>query len=168
MGAGQIDLISGARVISLVIKSQNGNRFEFVYDDWVVDPDLVAGQTYASSPWGMRNEVIIAISPAENWSRKKFIAFDAYRRIDDPSVWAPMGNDGTDSELGPFDPARHEIIPGGWDHEHCCFCLTHIDDRHNPWGYVDSDESWLCSTCYEKYIRDRSFDFLEEYATHIA
>lgn len=165
MGAKQMDLISGTRVIGLDIKSQTPDyRFEFTYKDWVVDPNLVAGKTYPSTPWAMRNEVLVAISPASEWTRKKFVAFDAYRRISDPGMWAPLMDDGTGSILGPFDPGKHEIIRGGWDHEHCCVCLAHIDDDHNPWGYISVDDGWLCEACHKKYIVERSLDFLEEYA----
>jgi hypothetical protein len=48
-----------------------------------------------------------------------------------------------------------EIIPAGWDHEHCMLCMTTISELPDCQceGYNNEEENlWLCVACYERYI----------------
>jgi hypothetical protein len=69
------------------------------------------------------------------------------------------------AQFGPRDAVRYrrsggelvdpEIIPSGWDHEHCMLCMTKIAQLPDsePDGYSNQDGSqWLCLACYERYI----------------
>jgi hypothetical protein len=51
------------------------------------------------------------------------------------------------------------VRDGAWDHEHCELCNAHIGAAGSPVGYVDPDNRWLCTTCYETYaaLHDVSF-----------
>jgi hypothetical protein len=50
------------------------------------------------------------------------------------------------------------IKQAGWNHEHCGLCGDRIDREH-PVGYVDEDEQFLCSTCYQKYGATHDLSF---------
>jgi hypothetical protein len=49
-----------------------------------------------------------------------------------------------------------EVMPEGWDHEHCTLCWQKISLRSGDCqsGYTDG-KSWLCTECYEKFIIPR-------------
>jgi hypothetical protein len=46
------------------------------------------------------------------------------------------------------------IVEGGWNHEHCFICETHIDERQ-PQCFRSVSEGrdwWACPKCHEKWI----------------
>jgi hypothetical protein len=53
---------------------------------------------------------------------------------------------------------REQVIPGGWNHEHCQLCRGHID--HGDLGYRDRAEQWICESCYERYVKTRDLSFV--------
>jgi hypothetical protein len=68
--------------------------------------------------------------------------------------YAPTRDDTSVSGTAP------QLVPGGWDHEHCEICREHID--HGDFGYQDRDDHWLCEDCYDKYVRPRDLSFVDE------
>lgn len=188
---GVVDIVADAKVIGLDVEgSTEGLAFSFTFEPWVHKRFgtifLKPGSTYPSTPWRLRNDVRVAVERRTNWVGTKFKPTDAYQRKDDPRTWAPL-IDGGDSSgyrvrpaasdtkaasvamerptgLGPYDPDRHDVIRGGWDHEHCDMCLGTIDTRR-PSCYTNADGAWLCEGCYEKYVTDGCLDFLAGYAS---
>jgi hypothetical protein len=45
-----------------------------------------------------------------------------------------------------------EIVPGGWDHEHCELCWGKIGSGGDPEGYSNGNGHWVCSRCYKRYV----------------
>ena len=53
-----------------------------------------------------------------------------------------------------YDPAKIDLVKGGWNHDHCQVCwwdLYESEDPEHGVGYTDGDD-WLCSECYGKFI----------------
>ena len=49
-----------------------------------------------------------------------------------------------------------EVVPGGWDHDHCDICWWKLDasgdpDRSN--GFSDGSYGWLCRKCHDSLVR---------------
>jgi hypothetical protein len=75
------------------------------------------------------------------WQKARFIPRDAqqYHR----------------SSAGELITEMPEIIPAGWEHEHCMLCMTKIAQLPGcqPEGYSNDEENrWLCVACYEQYV----------------
>ncbi len=53
-----------------------------------------------------------------------------------------------------YDPAKIELVKGGWNHDHCQICwwdLYESEDPEHGAGYTNGGD-WLCSECYSKFI----------------
>jgi hypothetical protein len=53
-----------------------------------------------------------------------------------------------------YDPAKIDLVPGGWNHDHCAICfwdLFQTDDAEHGVGYTDGHD-WLCAECYERFV----------------
>jgi hypothetical protein len=75
------------------------------------------------------------------WQKARFVPLDAeqYRR----------------SPSGELITEMPEVIPAGWDHEHCMLCMTKIAQLPGCQreGYSnDGGSLWLCVACYERYV----------------
>ena len=82
------------------------------------------------------------------WREEAFAPTDAVRIMDeDMTALAPAGRE---------DAPDGEIVPGGWDHEHCSLCWRKISlfPGDGPAGYTEGEE-WLCRPCYTAYIIPR-------------
>ena len=55
-------------------------------------------------------------------------------------LWAPFRGQ-------PFDPAVYELVPDGWDHEHCDVCNTRINDGDEYWANTGPEHVDLCIAC---------------------
>jgi hypothetical protein len=64
------------------------------------------------------------------------------------------------AEQASLSGGAQQVIPGGWDHEHCQLCRGHID--HGDFGYRDQDELWMCESCYNKYVKSHDLSFIDE------
>ena len=49
-----------------------------------------------------------------------------------------------------FDASAWEVVPGGWDHEHCTLCFAKIVDGMTYWANAGEVVS-LCDRCFEHY-----------------
>ncbi|MBI3878395.1 MAG: hypothetical protein HY300_20925, partial [Verrucomicrobia bacterium] len=49
-----------------------------------------------------------------------------------------------------YDETKRELVPDGWTHDHCWFCMTRIEHGMTYWGNAD-DVMVLCNHCYEHY-----------------
>ena len=59
-----------------------------------------------------------------------------------------------DVELAPGD----YIIEGGWDHEHCAFCMGKITEGDEAYhavreaeGYEGAQDGWVCPECFNDF-----------------
>ena len=118
-----------------VAKLRLGERYTWFHDHW--DAPLV--------------EAIA--DDTTSWQQFEFKATDAqYFRLAGSIGWQPTGTPLSEGAV-PL-----EVKPGGWDHEHCDLCGTHIDTR-NPLGYTDAEGHFLCSPCYDSYGANHDLSF---------
>lgn len=80
----------------------------------------------------------------EKWQQQTFVARDAVKQ---KNYW---------SEHRPERPIPKggEIVPRGWDHEHCQICWWSIHESENPEigiGFTNGDQ-WVCAECYKQFI----------------
>jgi hypothetical protein len=145
------------------------------------DEPRVAGEklVYLSPRW-QAYHVWMVLDPAWGWARKRFHGADAAAEdydsgetsvVDghDVRVWTKLelvnGREGasryypaSDQTLPPSSERRP--VPGGWGHEHCDLCKTHIEA--GEFGYCDPGGRWTCETCYERYIVPHDLAFVDE------
>lgn len=100
------------------------------------------------------------------WTENSFAASDALAE-------RFIGTDGQSyrktTKLQPYarsaaaDLGEKWIIPGGWDHEHCSICWTHIDPGDRYFYHAELDE-FLCVACFDRHVvvGDISFASLDE------
>lgn len=53
-----------------------------------------------------------------------------------------------------YDPAKIDLVKGGWNHDHCEICWWDLYESADPdhgIGYTNG-ERWLCTECYAKLI----------------
>jgi hypothetical protein len=53
-----------------------------------------------------------------------------------------------------------QIVHNGWDHEHCELCNAHIDP--GDCCHRDTDDRWVCQTCYNRYVQPHDLSFVDE------
>jgi len=144
-----------------------------------VDEPEVEGQSlpYLSSYW-QAYHVWMILDPTWGWEKKKFQGSDAVAEdylasessiVDgrDVKVWTKVelvGGRGasryypaSDQSLPPNSEQR--LIPGGWEHEHCDLCRSHIDAGES--GYCDPGGRWLCDKCYERFVLPHDLSFVD-------
>ena len=62
----------------------------------------------------------------------------------------------------PHALAGGEVVPGGWEHEHCAICWQKIGFGGEPRGFFSLPESWVCEGCYGSFVVPRSLAFAIE------
>ena len=129
---------------------------EYRTTDRALAPELRVGAVY---PWidGYWQAHHVAMILAGLWEPRSFTAAPArYFRLAGVTGWQPVDVpllEGAE-DLG--------IREGGWDHEHCELCQTHIGGAGDPNGYVDPEDHWLCRGCYDRYAIARDVSFVAE------
>jgi len=104
------------------------------------------------SSWQFFHVNMILVS---RWERRAFAPSDAQHfQQGDAHGWTKVGAPLSSDQV----PTR--IDKGGWDHEECRICDTHIGRGGWPEGYVNQNDDWLCQTCYERYGRTRDLGFI--------
>jgi hypothetical protein len=116
---------------------------------------LMPGATYAylDCYWQPYHLDMVLAGPAA-WQLRTMSATAAhFFRQHGVTGWQPVG--------APLPPDAEDlgIRDGAWDHEHCELCRGQIGRCAAPAGYVDSDDRWLCVSCFERYaaVGDVSF-----------
>ncbi len=81
--------------------------------------------------------------------------------LDNSIVWNSVKFEPKDSVVYHPD-GRVENVKGGWDHEHCRICFQNISlfEADNQFGYVNQNDDWLCESCYQKYVANKSLGFI--------
>jgi len=66
----------------------------------------------------------------------------------------------SEMQPGKAPPAGAQVITDGWDHEHCELCNKHIDPSDHAWK--DTDRHWVCSSCFDRYVKLKDLSFVDE------
>jgi hypothetical protein len=101
--------------------------------------------------WGQRAELVL--DEGRRWQRTQFEPVDALRFSAQGKLL------GTRLPSG-ITPERDEVVPGGWDHEHCLICMKTIGAGGEPEGFFSEPDCWVCEACYMAYVVPRSLDFV--------
>ncbi len=141
-------------------------------------PEVVGETLYYLSPYWQYFHVWMVLDSQWGWERVRFEASDAVADdFQSPDVaivggrkvknWTRLERADKQGHSSRHYPAkddvsesRSRVVPGGWDHEHCELCNTHIDP--GDFGYRDPDDRWMCETCYDKYVTRRDLSFVDE------
>ena len=54
-----------------------------------------------------------------------------------------------------FDPAKIDLVPDGWSHDHCAICWWTLGDSGSDEeciGYTDERGDWVCTECYQQFL----------------
>jgi hypothetical protein len=76
---------------------------------------------------------------------------DAYQSLEPPADFVALVKEwGERGDELLEDPERFEVIPGGWDHEHCDVCMVRIEGGDSYWPNEEEQEGQvdLCEQCY--------------------
>ena len=163
------------------LKSLDNQTWTAILTCDVRDKPRVVGEKLAYlSPYWQAHHVWMVLDPAWGWIKKRFQGADAVAEdydtgqtsvVDgrDVRVWTKLelvgGREGvsryypaSDQSLPPSSEPRQ--VPGGWGHEHCDLCKTHIEA--GKFGYCDPVGHWICEKCYERYVVHRDLAFVDE------
>jgi hypothetical protein len=107
---------------------------DFLCEDPTVRGRLQEGASYPylDSYWGDRAELVL--DEGRTWQEAEFQPYDAIS-------------------------TRGEVLPGGWDHEHCSICWETIGCGGQAAGFVSGDD-WVCGECYRRFVVPKSLDFV--------
>lgn len=143
-------------------------------------PEMSGKTLYYLSPGWDPVNVWMVLDKQWGWQHARFQAVDAvaetYQAKDvsmvdgrEVKTWTKSQRADKHTSTERYAPAAdqaslssgaQQVIPGGWDHEHCHLCRGHID--HGDFGYRDQDELWMCENCYDKYVKSRDLSFVDE------
>jgi hypothetical protein len=89
------------------------------------------------------------------FARRVFHPRDCYRSrepVGDFSEFAEEWRERGDELLQ--DDSLFEVVPGGWDHEHCDVCWGRVVEGMTYWPNVNEDAGHvdLCETCYPRVM----------------
>ena len=120
---------------------------------------VVAGQKlpYLSAYWQAYH--VWMILGDSQWKKTCFQMVDAVSEsftAEDGKKYRKLGKLKPGQSLSP----QAQLLSGGWDHEHCELCNTHIDP--GDLAYVNGDELWVCLSCFENYVRQKNLSFVSE------
>jgi hypothetical protein len=146
-----------------------------------VGKPIVAGQTlFYLSPYWQAFNVWMVLNPNWGWKRTQFEAVDAiaqdYQAEDvsivrgrEVRIWTKLERADKTGHESRHYPAYDQnappnltlrTIPGGWGHEHCDLCKSHING--GDFGYRDPGARWMCQKCYQAYVVPRDLSFVDE------
>jgi hypothetical protein len=145
------------------------------------DEPQATGKTLAYlSPRWQAYHVWMVLDPNWGWERKTFRGADAVAenydagntaRVGDRDVrvWTKLELIGRRAGASRHYPAGDQtlppnsaprLVPGGWGHEHCDLCRSHIEVVE--FGQCDQNGRWVCEKCYERYVVPHNLAFVDE------
>ncbi len=109
-----------------------------------------AAYAFMDGYWGPRAELVL--DAGRSWQRAVFKPSDMvlFTQPDATSM-------GTRSS--PQAPTGGEVVPGGWDHEHCEICSRKIGCGGEATGFFSPPDAWVCEECYNSFVVPRSLAF---------
>jgi hypothetical protein len=163
------------------LRSLNKETGEAVLSCDVLDEPKVVDQklAYLSQRW-QANQIWMVLDPAWGWQRKRYQGADAFAEDYDAGettvvdgrevrVWTKLelvdGREGASRHFPADDQtlppsSKRRAMPNGWGHEHCNFCLTHIEA--GEFGFCDPQGHWICEKCHDQYVANRDLSFVDE------
>ena len=125
---------------------------EFLLDDPTAAGLLRTGGSYPylDGYWGERAELVLDAERA--WRESDFQPTDAVRVPAPQGVWLTRSTDEA--------PIGGDLVPKGWDHEHCSICREKIGCGGQASGFVDEKDDWVCGECFRQYVAPRSLAFV--------
>jgi len=133
--------------------NQEAQTCSFCPEDPTELSALIVGESYPFMEWYWGSRAELALDEGRVWHRKTFQAVDMV-------VYPSEGGCRMAIPATPENKDGQEVIPGGWDHEHCEICNQKIGFGGEPEGYVDDSKSWICEGCYRDYVVPRSLAFV--------
>ncbi len=144
------------------------------------EPDIVGQSLAYLSPYWQAFNVWMVLDPGWGWEREQFRGTDAvaedYESKDvsivgdrEVKVWTKLEPTGLSRGQSRHYPATDQSlpvrsgtrpVPGGWGHEHCELCKSHIDA--GMFGYCDPGKRWMCEKCFERYVTRRDLAFVDD------
>lgn len=145
------------------------------------DEPLVEGQALAYlSPYWQAFNIWMVLDPNWGWKRTQFQGVDAIAEdyeADEISIvgdrevkiWTKLesvdGRGGASRHYPAADQTsapnlESRVVPGGWGHQQCHLCKSHIDSGN--FGYRDADDYWMCEKCYDRYVVPHDLAFVDE------
>lgn len=123
-----------------VNESSNLAAFAFSQPDSV--PKITSGASipFFDGYWGERAQIVLDRSL--EWHETTFKPSDAIKS---------------------YPGGRKEVIPGGWDHEHCAICWAKISQSENPIFKKSNQDDYVCLDCYANHITPRNIDFIGDH-----
>ncbi len=106
---------------------------------------MLSGQEFPVDDWSTRDEEFAFIADR----RFVYRVFQTYPslRLRHPqgglNNWKPYNGELFDNEVW-------ELVPGGWDHEHCTLCFAKVTDGMSYWANTGS-VAILCDYCHDHY-----------------
>jgi hypothetical protein len=104
----------------------------------------------AKEDWRTPKQAELVEDRARHWQAQVF-------RPSDAVAFPQEGGTVTRQKRPDESPiADGQVVPDGWDHEHCALCWQTISllTGDQARGYCDGRD-WLCTDCYEHYILPR-------------
>jgi hypothetical protein len=134
---------------------RSSRRAVFIAPFWTPECPVQLGTV---APWidgaWQAYQVVMIVGPT-SWRRQEFVPSDAQHFVRGTAHgWTKAGARLDEDRQPTF------IEAGGWDHEECDLCQAHIGRGGLPYGYVHSDGTWLCDSCYRRYAEPRDLSFL--------
>jgi hypothetical protein len=157
---------------------ENGTSATVTIDEKEL-PDISGKPLRYLSPAWNPYQIWMVIDKEWGWERVQFRAVDAVAEtfgakeismVDGREVttWTRLRRADKQGNTERYEPDAQisgprggpRIVAGGWDHEHCDLCHSHIDDGN--FGYRDSDNTWLCEACHKKYVEQHNLPFVDD------
>ena len=132
---------------------------KFIYQPKRPDQmELEIGRSYyyLDGYWGERAAMVLDRTCC--WVRTEFKPRDAF----EPD-WSPRGGAHFWGPASQHQSEPGQIIPQGWNHEHCGICWAKISQHAQKHGYRShgkAGEVWVCESCYARYVLPRNLDFI--------
>ncbi len=100
--------------------------------------------------WGACAELVL--DEARCWRRTVFQPTDMI-------LYPGPGGTSMGTQSSPESPQGGQVVPGGWDHEHCEICNKKIGHGGEREGYFSLPDAWVCQECYNNFVVPRSLAF---------
>jgi len=123
-------------------------------------PDVIGATLAELSSYWRPQHIWMIEDGSESWAEQVFSASDAVEDhfvAQDGQGWRRLSK----AASVPSADSSSRIVSGGWDHEHCSLCNTHIDPG-DRFFYSPKHYEYLCVSCYEKYVPEHDISFALE------
>ena len=102
-------------------------------------------------PWEQERDEMVEVFRKDIWTRQKWTR--------QPALVARDGSYTQFYHGQAYDAEKFDLVPDGWDHDHCELCFKTITDFVREEGRVPvvdegytNGDSWICRQCFQKYL----------------